>query len=124
MAPDDGIEYIRELSRLVELCASTVPGSPLRDNAARTLETRSRRRSLALELDGEAIRVQGGQLVSFDMDGIETLVSCLLSHQVGRLAIRQLTAAREFIDVAQILSQAPTDPQGGTTIEGELAACA
>lgn len=122
MAPDDAIEYIRELSRLVELCGSTVPGSPLRDNAARALENRSRRRSLALELDGEAIRVQGGSLVPFDMDGTDTLVSALLSHQVGRLAIRQLTPAREFIDVAQILAQSPSDPQGGSTIEGELAA--
>jgi HEAT repeat protein len=120
MAPDDGIEYIRELSRMVELCASTVHGSPLRDNAARMLETRSRRRSLAVETDGEALRVQGGNLVPYDVPGTETLVSSLLSHNVGRLAIRQLTPAREFIEVAQILARPASDPQGGTTIEGEL----
>ena len=120
MSSDDGREYVQALSRLIETCASTYPGSAARDAAARDVENRSRRRPLALELDGDLLRIGGDDAVPFDAPGTEALVSAFLAHAIGRMSIRQLTPARDFLEMARLLSVRPSDPQGGHAIEREV----
>ena len=111
------VEYAQSLSRLLDVCTTTAPGAPARDAAAREVENLSRRRSIAFEVDGAVLRVDGGAAVPFDTLGTETLVTAVLSHQVGRLAIRQLTPARDLLEVAALLAAPPVDPQGGVALE-------
>jgi HEAT repeat protein len=120
MSSDDGREYVQALSRLIETCASTYPGSAARDAAARDVENRSRRRPLALELDGDLLRIGGDDAVPFEAPGTEALVSAFLAHAIGRMSIRQLTPARDFLEMARLLSVRPSDPQGGHAIEREV----
>ncbi len=122
MAGEEGTEFALALSRLFETYATTGPNSTTRDAAAREVENRSRRRSIAFEVEGAALRVDGGELIPFELEGSESLVSCLLRHQVGRLAIRQLTPVRDLLELCYLLTSAANDPQGGLTIEEAAAA--
>jgi HEAT repeat protein len=121
MAGDDGIEYGRTLSRLLEVYVASSTGSSSRETAAREVENRSRRRSIAFEIDGAQLCVDGGECIPFETVGTEALVSALLKHQVGRLSIRQLTPGRDLLELCYLLTSSPNDPQGGIAIE-ELAA--
>ncbi|MEP7382709.1 MAG: HEAT repeat domain-containing protein [Gemmatimonadota bacterium] len=69
------------------------------------------------------MRVDGGELIPFELQGSEALVTALLRHQVGRLALRQLTPARDLLELSCLLTSPANDPQGGLTIE-EAAASA
>ena len=117
MASEDRIEYARALSRLIEACAGALPGSTAVDAAARDAENRSRRQALALEIDGDTLRVDGDAPIPFETMGTEALVATLLAHDVGRLSIRQLTPARELIEVARLMIAAPVDALHGRAIE-------
>jgi len=117
MAGDDGIEYGRELSRLLEVYAGTSTGSSTRESAAREVENRSRRQSIAFEIDGAQLCVDGGARIPFETEGTEALVAALLQHQVGRLSIRQLTPGRDLLELCYLLTSPPTDAQGGIAIE-------
>ncbi len=117
MASEDRIEYARALSRLIEACAGALPGSTAVDAAARDAENRSRRQALALEIDGDTLRVDGDAPIPFETMGTEALVATLLAHDVGRLSIRQLTPARELIEVARLMIAAPVDAMQGRAIE-------
>lgn len=117
MAVDEGIEFALSLSRLIDSYETTAPKSTTRESAAREVENRSRRRSHAIEVEGGTLRVNGGEVLPFETQGAEALVSTLLRHQVGRLSIRQLTPARDLLELCYLLCAPVTDPQGGLAIE-------
>lgn len=117
MAVDDGIEYGRALSRLLEAYAASTTGASARESGAREVENLSRRRSIAFEIDGAQLCVDGGECIPFETPGTEALVAALLRHQVGRLSIRQLTPARDLLELCYLLGGSSNDPQGGIAIE-------
>ena len=117
MAGTDSIEYAQSLARLFEVFESTATGAAPREAAAREVENRSRRRSISFEIDGSVLRLDSDEALSFDEEGIESLVTALLKHQVGRISIRQLTPARDLMEVATLLTATTLDPEGGLAAE-------
>ena len=111
------VEYAQALARLLDVFAATTPGATGREAAAREVENLSRRRSMGYEVDGAVLRADGGGVVPFETFGTEALIHALLSHQVGRMSIRQLTPVKDLLDVAGLLAAPPVDPQGGLAIE-------
>ena len=117
MSSEEGREFVEAPTRLLETCATTYPGCAARDTTAREVENRSRRRPLALELDGDLLRIDGDDGIPLNTRGSEALVSALLAHAIVRMSIRQLTPARDFVEMARLLSVRPSDPQGGRVLE-------
>lgn len=121
MSSDDGKEYVLALSRLIETCRTSYPGAASRDAAAREVENRSRRRALALELDGDLLRIGREDTLSFETPGVEALLSAFLGHAIVRLTIRQLTPVRDLVEMAHMMATPPVNADGGRAIEREAA---
>ena len=120
---DAGIAFAEYLSHLVEVCAQSPLGSAAREAAAREVEHHARHHALAVELDAEGLRVEGQEPLALDRVEVEPLVSALQFHQVGRLSVRQLTPARELLELGRLLSAPPLeDPRGGAVIEAAVTA--
>ena len=113
------VEYAQSLSRLLDVCTTTAPGAPARDAAAREVENLSRRRSIAFEVDGAVLRVDGGAAVPFDTLGTETLVTAVLSLRgdVGRA----LAAALLSLVVVGLAWSAATRQGRARVVAGVLA---
>jgi len=122
MVTEDGLGYAQALSRLIEEVASTAAGSATRNAAIRDIENFSRRRAFAIEVESETLRVDGDVTISFDAVSTQALTSSLLKHQVARLSIRQLTPARDLIEVASLLGAPPAELDGGAAIEAQATA--
>ena len=122
MSSDDGKEYVLALSRLVESVSNALHTASARDSYVRDVETRSRRHALALEIDGDVLRIGLDETLSFETPGLDALLSALLGHGVARLVIRQLTPARDLLEMARLLAATPRDPDEGRLIESRAVA--
>ncbi|MCC6929827.1 MAG: HEAT repeat domain-containing protein [Gemmatimonadaceae bacterium] len=117
MSSDDGKEYVLALSRLIQSVSNAMHTASARDAHVRDVESRSRRRALALELDGDVLRIGLEETLTFETPGVEALLSALLGHGVARLVIRQLTPARDLLEMARLLAATPRNANEGRAIE-------